>query len=1044
LTNYLSSYLIKKPILYKKVGIYGNISCEVFMFVPLHIYSSYSFLQSGFPIERLTSALKEKKYTVAALTDNQVLFGIPEFFAKSSRQGIRAIAGLDVHYLGELLTLLAIDETGYLNLVHISSTLSSTAASEELLKQHQEGLIMIVSTRQGTMVEKFVNNDSEAIVKLLHHLYTINNQFYVGIEVYNQDDNEFADFIREIGEKYNYSLVAFPFIKYHKHSDAIVLKITHAIAHDLTITEKEQSGPYYLYDQNQIESRYNENEIANTAEIAGLIDFKFDVKRGKLLRFDTKQNQTSTLCLREMAITGLQTRAIDFTNISYLQRLDYELKIIDQMGYCDYFMIVSDFVNYAHKQNIPVGPGRGSAPGSLVSYALGITDIDPIKHHLLFERFLNPARQTMPDIDIDFADERREEIVEYLRNKYGNERIANIITFQTIQSKMALRDIGRIYGYSPRTIDLLSKSLPDSKIDLRIAYKRVPAFKKLISEDKECLEIVRLATRIIGLIRQSGMHAAGIVLNEQPISESLPVLKIADHYVTQYEMDYLENQGYLKIDILGLRNLTIIDHCLQLINDNHGIALKANDLPIEDSKAFEIIASGLTMGIFQLESEGMRRAIKEIVPTRFEDIVVLLAIFRPGPMDNIASYAARKAGKENYSLLDTELNDILSPTYGIIIYQEQIMQIAEKMAGFSLSEADLFRRAVSKKDASKLVELKESFVEGAIRKGYNNKHAVSVFNHIYKFAYYGFNRSHSVAYAMISCQMAYLKAHYPNEFYASILDTNISITDDKFTLYLNEINHLKIALIAPDINRSKDRFAIVDNKLIFPLTSIKGITNDLAKKIIYHRGTKPFSDFYNFVLRMYEEKLTNKQLENLIDAGAFDNLFKSRATLRKSIPAALMNASIHSEQDNTVELVEKTKIPTARLIEAIDDPHENIAREMDVLGIVLSSSPFKHKKSLIKKYNPVAISKSRLLKGSVTIGGIIKTVKKITTKTGSPMAFIHIFDDTGEVGVTLFPRVFGEVAPLVEKHKLVVITGRYDDQKDKNLLADRITIIEEN
>lgn len=1015
------------------------------MFTPLHIYTSYSFLQSGFTVDRLLEALKEKNYRAAAISDFNVLFGVPDFFLLAQRHAIDAIAGLDLRIEGELITLLALNEQGYRNLVQLSSQTSSGNLTNDFIKTHQAGLQAIISTRQGELLDLY-NSNQAAIHPKLTKLYALLPSIYLGIEIYTSQDEDFASFIRELADKYNYKTIAFPFIKYHKTSDAIVLKITHAIAHDEVIEERELNGPYYLYEIEQIDDRYTDEEIALTGSLAASVNFDFNQRRGTLLEFPHSHNDSSSMLLRELAIVGLQERDIDFTNIEYLERLDYELRMIEDMGYSDYFLIVSDYVKHAKNMGIPVGPGRGSAPGSLVAYSLAITDVDPIKYQLLFERFLNPSRKTMPDIDIDFADGRREQVIDYLRSKYGNHRVANIITFQTIQAKQAIRDIGRVYKFSPRTIEAMAKSLPDSRYDLRTAFKRVPAFKKVVLEDKECLEIVKLATRIEGLIRQSGMHPAGIVLNNDDICDSLPVLESNGHLITQYEMDYLEPQGFLKMDILGLRNLTIIDNCLRLIKENHDVDLSIDKIPYHDSKIFELIRSGLTMGIFQLESDGMRRAIKEIKPTTFDDIVVILAIFRPGPMDNIASYAARKAGTENYSTLDTQISDILAPTYGIIIYQEQIMQIAERMAGFSLAEADLFRRAVSKKDAEKLAELQDKFVSGAIRKGYKEGHAVSVFNHIYKFADYGFNKSHSVAYAIIACQMAYLKVYYPYEFYAAILETSNAINDTKFSTYIEELQQLKITISNPDINRSGLSFTVFNKKLLFPLNAIRGISGDLASRIIEEREQGPFTSFYEFITRMFAHKLSVKQLEHLIDAGAFDSINKSRATLRASINFGLQNATIHSSMTNeeAPSLIGGDHIPSAKLVVVKDDMIENVDREQEALGIVLSASPFKHKKALLKDYSLLPINKAKDTKSTVTVGGIIRNKKTIKTKAGAPMAFMTIYDDSGELEVVIFPRPYADVATNLEKNRLVVIIGHFETEKGNNFIADKVTIIEES
>jgi DNA polymerase-3 subunit alpha len=714
--------------------------------------------------------------------------------------------------------------------------------------------------------------------------------------------------------------------------------------------------------------------------------------------------------------------------------------MIEQLGFSDYFLIVSDFVRYAKSNHIPVGPGRGSAPGSLVAYALGITDIDPLPHQLLFERFLNPSRKTMPDIDIDIADVDREKVVAYLRQKYGNDRVSNIITFQTIQAKQAVRDIGRVYQFSQTSVDLISKVLSESKSDLKTTYKQSKALRSLFESDPECAEIIRLAHKIEGFVRQSGMHPAGVILNDSPLQHTIPTLYNGQFLVSQYDMTSLEAQGFLKIDILGLRNLTFIQQTLHALKLDQ-IHVDLSTIHFEDPLVYQTLQKGLTMGIFQLESQGMNRAIQLIQPSCFNDIVSLLALYRPGPMDNIDSYAKRKKGNEPITTLDPQLNPILAPTYGIIVYQEQIMQIAQVMAGFSLAKADDFRRAIAKKDNDQMLQLKADFIRGAVSQGYKEDHANSVYNHINKFADYGFNKSHSVAYAVISYQMLYLKTYYPQAFFATLLNQNSISQDEKLSHYLEEIRTLKIPILPPSLSHPTSRFTLQKGALVAPLSLIKGIHRDLANVIEKESIQKPFADFFDFVTRLYRHKVTAAQCLALIDAGACDGFLASRASLRASIPNAMKNAAIASTfLDESIGLLPEAPLPKMSYVIAEDSPLENMERELDVLENFLSQSvvgrftPPADFPPLQTIHNVVLQTSSTL----IATGGIIKQRRIVQTKSGQTMAFVTLYDETGSLEAIVFPRLFEQVSSLLERGRIVMITGKKDAEKTNTLLVDQL------
>lgn len=1000
------------------------------MFVPLHVYTNYTFLSSGFTLDRLFSSLKEKNYSVCAMTDLHVLYGIPEFFTLAKKNNVTPLAGIDIHLDDILVTFFAKDEFGYRYLIELSHLIQQKKPI--VFKEKNEHLIAVISPFQSA----FFTNEFDVIARRIFDLFGGIKELYIGIEHYASEN--LNQRYRAFASQYNYQTVAFPHLLYPKPQDAIIIDILQAIQQGTTIQHKEKNGPHALLGKDEFKDLYTEDELIQTTLIANALNFNFFVKRGQLLTYHAESNANDVL--RELTIEGLQLRDVDFSDSRYLIRLDEELNIIESLGFSDYFLIVSDFIKYAKKQAIPVGPGRGSAPGSLVAYALAITEIDPIRHGLLFERFLNPSRKSMPDIDVDIADHDRQKIVDYLIHKYGPNRVTHIITYQTIQAKQAIRDIGRIYQFSSTSVELLSKSLADSKLDLRGNYKKNEAFQELFDQDSECAEIIKLAHKIEGFIRQSGVHPAGLIFNESPMHEVVPLIYAQGMTISQYEFGYLEAQGFLKIDILGLRNLTIIQQTLLALSKHH-INLDLNAIDDNDPRVYQMLNLGLNMGIFQLESEGMKKAMLLIQPTQFSDIVSLIALYRPGPMENIPSYARRKQGIEPITIFDIQLNEILAPTYGIIIYQEQIMQIAQKMAGFSLSQADDFRRIISKKDSDAMKNLKENFLHGAVSQGFKSDHALSVFNHIVKFADYGFNKSHSVAYATITYHMAYLKTYYPLYFYQSLLKFTSS-NDTKFLAYFDELRQLKINILSPDITKPYRYFTIAGQSFVAPLTMIKGINDSLLQVIQKVLQSGPFVDFYDAVTRLYPYKITIAQLTALIDGGAFLSLHPSRATLRASLPNAIKNASIQATFiDESTGLIPPSDLPKMPMIHALDNHQYNVEKELEVLGFVFSSSilsPTSEKLGLTPLLSIKDIKRTSVL---ASTGGLIQSIKQVKTKSGQAMAFLVLFDETDIIECVLFPKLFTTLTKSLIKGDIIVVSGHLDKEKKGTLLLEHIKVV---
>lgn len=1010
-------------------------------FVPLHIYSGYSFLKSGLTMARIFESAATHKYSALGLTDLDGLFGYGAFFTEAKKAKIKGLPGLDLIFEGVLLTFYAIDETGYRSLIKLSYAKSTNTLNEHLFESHRDHLLLIISTNNPVLRE--LRHDEPTLVKRLLKISRFAKETYIGIEYVDMNDTEINQYFRAFAQHYVYPVIAFPFFRYQKPEDHLVIEIVDAIRNDQRLTEKKADGFQYFLDESTLTLLYSETELLQTVVFAEKIHFSFSQTRGELLKFPWTGDLDAKAFLRKQCEEGYQKRQLDADNPNYLDRVNYELNVIDAMGYNDYFLIVQDLVNYAKSIDIFVGPGRGSAAGSLVSYLLGITEIDPLPYRLLFERFLNPSRQSLPDIDIDFADIRRDEIVTYLRHRYGPEHVANIITFQTLGAKASLRDIGRIYEYSPRDIDLLAKTIGTNDYSLRDCYRFIPAFRQLVNSDPYYLEIVTLAAKIEGLPRQSGLHAAGIILNNQPLVDALPILDDGNqHIVSQYEMDFLENQGFLKMDILGLTNLTTIEKCLDLVKKNHKITLLFNDIPYQDPQAINLIRQGLTMGLFQLESTGMKLAIEQLQPSEFEDVVALLALFRPGPKDYIPAYALRKQKKEKTTFIHPSLEGILSPTYGIIIYQEQIMQIATTLAGFSLAEADLFRRAISKKDATKLKKLEADFIAGSIKNGVKDSIARDIFAMIDKFALYGFNRSHSVAYARLACQMAYLKLNYPAEFYAAILDTGVSTSDSKFADYMSEIKAQKVKIYPPNVNLSGRHFSNYHDGLLFPLTAIKGIPGVIVDAIIHENTITPFMDFGDFVVRLFPYKLTLLQLTRLIEAGAFDHFNVPRSTLLGSSPAYLRYASMF-EKDGMLLTIDRSSSPYPAWVELDMDPMVILEKEREALGYLLSDNPLNYKEDLILSQQLSRISDVTKPYVMYQVVGMIKSFKTIKTKKGQPMAFMTLYDDQKELETVLFPEVYAQYLSLLNKHAIVVVEGQLDEKKGQNLLVRSMRTLEE-
>lgn len=1004
-------------------------------FVALHAYSGYSFLKSGLKLDQYVKQAKKFGYSAIGLSDLATLSGAPRFAHLAIEAGLKPIIGEDFHVDNLDVSLFVLNEIGYRNLLYLNSLYEEGQLSFVEICKHSEGIAVILPLKNDALKAAYISQRD----KFPHKLATISKgikHFYLGIGF--DDEMSFVEEMRQYSEHYSYTTIAFPSIKYLTKNDAIVLKMMESIESKEILEYKTLEGKEYLLNQEEIESFYTKEEILETERLASLVDFDLFKKRGKMIHFENNLGLSSDDYLKKIALEGLAKNGK--TSDVYIKRLEHETDVIKKMGYSDYFLIVHDFVNFAKRENIAIGPGRGSAAGSLVSYALGITVPDPIENNLIFERFLNEHRQTMPDIDIDFSDTERERIVDYISTKYGPDHVSKILAIQKIGSKQALNDVGRIFNYEKRDIELFTKLIKDEdddKLSLREIYKNNVGFRNLVNDDKYYLEIVSLASKIEGLPRQSSLHAAGIVLNAEPLKNVIPLSKIyGGGYVEQFEKDYLEEQGFLKMDILALRNLTIVENCLNLLK-RKSINLTRDDLPYDDQEAIDLIANEKTIGIFQLESKGMRRAIRTLKIKTFEDVIALIALFRPAAMGEIEEYAKYKNTSREVKYISPALKNILESTYGQIVYQEQVMNIVSAMAGFSLAEADIFRRAISKKDSSKIAKTEKAFIDGSIRNGYKKEDAEKIFKIIYRFSGYGFNKSHAMVYAIFSCRMAYLKAHYPLEFYASILS---NASSEEFNNTISEMKSVNIKVRCPDINTSTSNFEIVDEEILFPLNSVKGISTVSASNIIKERSAGKFKDIYDFVIRMKKYRFNDSNIIALIDSGSFDSFGYNRPTLRKNLINVLKFAdTFGDETGSNIFDIDSLPKPSFEIVES--DNLLDLEKEQQVLGMMVSGSPLDSYKEKMEQMHAISLENVKDSRGNIKIFAIIKNIKRIVTKKGQNMAFLLVYDNDSEMEITLFPEPYLKSLKALKKNLVVIIEGYF---RNGELNVARIIDAKEN
>ncbi|MGB4253982.1 MAG: DNA polymerase III subunit alpha, partial [Minisyncoccales bacterium] len=792
------------------------------------------------------------------------------------------------------------------------------------------------------------------------------------------------------------------------------------------------------------------DSITNTQKIVDSCNLEIDLYKTNLPYFKVPNGKTPDEYLKELCLEGLKKR--NLANIKKAkERLEYELSVIKQTGFASYFLIVADFVNWAKNNGIVVGPGRGSASGSLVSYLLNITDIDPLKYNLLFERFLNPERAAgLPDIDLDFADARRDEVIDYVAKKYGRNNVSQIITFGTMAARQVIRDVGRALGYNYTYCDRIAKMIP-LFATLEQTINQVSEFKQIYHTDPKAKKMIDIGKKLEGVARHASTHACGVVISNTPLSDLIPLQHASQNdqtVITQYDMYGIESLGLLKMDFLGLKNLTIIEDTLKLIKKFHNVEIDISRLPLDDEKTYQLLQEGKTTGLFQLESEGFKRYLKELKPNEFEDIIAMVALYRPGPIEFIPEYIARKHGKKKIKYLHPKLEPILKDTYGICIYQEQLMQIAQQLAGFTLGEADVLRKAVGKKIKSLLEEQKEKLINGMVKNGIPQKTAIEIWNWVLPFARYGFNKSHSAAYAMIAYETAYLKTHYPLEFMAALMNSEQK-NIDKLKVLLEEARKMGIKVLPPDINESLAKFTIVrpsnkssktDEKTIrFGLAAIKNVGHNVVEQIVEERKKRgPYSSIENFIERMPSSVLNKKSMESLIKAGSFDTIEergKLLLNLEKLLDFARDSQRKKANGDGSLftmfsKNTKKPGIGSLRLNnpESPASKNEKIIWEKELLGMFVSSHPMEGIQGKIKNILRIEEIQPEMTGRIIKIAGVISKIQKITTKSGNPMLFLEIEDLSAKIEVLIFPNVLEQNPFLFQENKILEIKGRVSDK----------------
>jgi DNA polymerase III subunit alpha len=1064
-------------------------------FVHLHLHTEYSLLDGANRIAELFGIAQDYGMSAVGLTDHGNMFGALEFYRQGHETGIKPILGCELyvapgsrfdrsstHGISDAsyhLTAIAKNYQGYRNLIKLVSAgyldgfYYRPRIDKELLAQHREGLIILSGCLSGEVLNALANGQEERAREAARWYKEQFGDGHYFLEVQRHDlDGEpaFNEALIRLGRDLNIPLVATNDCHYLRAEDAAAHEVLLCIQTGKALSDPKRfafSTPdFYVKSPQEMAERFRDlaGAVEQTLAIAESCDLKIPLGETHLPRYQVPSGETLDSYLETLVRERLQQRlhlaerrgrrwTAERMRV-YDQRVAHELRVIQQMGYSGYFLIVWDFIDYAKRQGIPVGPGRGSAAGSLVAYALGITELDPLQYNLLFERFLNPERVSLPDIDIDFCQERRDEVIDYVTQKYGKDNVAQIITFGTMMAKAVLRDVGRTLDIPYGEVDRIAKLVPNRlNITLEHALKEEPKLREIAQQGGQMQRLMSTAQALEGLVRHASTHAAGVVISPEPLTEFLPLYKgNKGEVVTQYPMGDIEELGLLKMDFLGLRTLTVLHNTLRFIKDSHQTEITLEEIPLDDAPTYQLLSDARTFGVFQLESQGLRDILRKLKPS----VIALVALYRPGPLGSgmIDDFIQRKHGKAQVEYLLPELEPILKETYGIIVYQEQVMQIASTIAGFSLGLADLLRRAMGKKKPEVMAEQREIFLKGAVEHGFDHKKAEEIFELMAYFAGYGFNKSHSAAYALIAYWTAYLKAHYPREYMAALLTSEVQNTD-KVIRYINESRDMGISILSPDVNDSYRDFRVVGEAIRFGLAAVKNVGDNAIEAIIEAREANgAFKSLYDFCQRVNLKVVNRRVIESLIKCGAFDATGETRAQMMAGVDEYLEAGQKRQRDredgqismfDDNEEAVQPVYRPRPLAVPEWEES-QLLAHEKEVIGFYITGHPLTRYERQLRLY---AIANTQTLGefqdgDKLSLGGMVFKTRLQTTRKGDRMAFVTLEDVQGQVDVIVFPEVYKEFGAVLETDQPVLVRGIVDWGEDKaKIIADRIVLLSE-
>ena len=1062
-------------------------------FVHLHVHTEYSLLDGACRIRDLPKIVKEMGQTACAITDHGVMYGAVDFYRACKAEGIKPVIGCEVYVTppdrshfdkvhefdaeSRHLVLLCENEEGYRNLSYLVSMgwvegfYIRPRVDLQLLREHSRGLIALSACLAGEIPRRLRNGEYEAAKKYALELSEIfgPEHFYLELQNHGIPEQPLVNQgLLRIHQETGLPMVCTNDAHYLRKEDAEAHDVLLCIQTGKTLDDEHrmryEPRNFYLRSGEEMAELFQEFEgaLENTEKIAGMCNLDFTFGKYHLPEFPLPPGYDNVSYLKKLCDEGYRERYGG--NEDYREQLRYEQDMIEKMGFTDYFLIVSDFVRYARKAGIPVGPGRGSAAGSMVSYCLHITDIDPIKFSLYFERFLNPERVSMPDIDMDFGDTRRGEVIEYVRRKYGNDRVAQIVTFGTMAARAVVRDVGRVMNLPYAEVDQIAKLIPNAPgqhITLNDALRLSKSLSDLYENNENVKRLIDMAKDLEGMPRNASTHAAGVVITKKPVYEYVPLAKNDDVVVCQYGMITLEELGLLKMDFLALRNLTVLDDAVKLLQKSRP-DFRLEDIPDDDPATYEMLSAGKTSGVFQMESTGMTGVCVGLKPQNIEDITAIIALYRPGPMDSIPRFIASKHDAKLVQYRIPQLEPILSITYGCIVYQEQVIQIFQQLGGYSLGQADMVRRAMSKKKAKDIEKEREAFlhgdparnISGCVANGIPESAAEAIYQEIYDFANYAFNKAHAVSYAVVAYQTAYFKCHFTKEYMAALL-TSVLDSSNKVAGYINECKDCGIPLLPPDINRSDDRFTVEEGGIRFGLVAIKNIGRGFIKAVMQERENGPFASLHDFCRRMTGSEMNKRAVENLIRSGAFDSTGARRSQLLKVYEGVLDAAASRQRQNLDGQMdffnMGQTKAEEVPLPDIPEfTPQERMMMEKETTGLYLSGHPIAAYKDMIRRMNIPEIGKilldfaqedgpTRFQDGQyVTIAGVITSSKTKTTRNNSLMAYVVVEDETGSMELLCFSRVLETCGAYLRENEVVVVKGKLSvrDEKSPQLMCD--------